>query len=154
MITEGFTKEQMASANRKVGYCPATRNALNHPKCRIDIDDNFEGFENDKYLPQTNDQLKQYISNHMDEYLNRDENNPSLNAYSASLVNLSALNKYSIDKLNELGFDKAILAYRRIKRREDRVPVGQDEEMNTTYPPGSDERRDAMQTCRQKEEQR
>ena len=63
-----FTVDHCRSARQKCGYCPATRCALFHPKCRRVLGDNLENM-NDAVSPRSNQELVECLNNKDDEIL-------------------------------------------------------------------------------------
>ena len=60
---KAFCRERLQSARKKCGYCPATCNDLNHPKCKKVLGD-LDG-ELDDFVSRTNNELNEYVESNM-----------------------------------------------------------------------------------------
>ena len=139
-----FTVDHCRSARQKCGYCPATRCALFHPKCRRVLGDNLENM-NDSVSPRSNQELVECLNNKDDETLLGCDNGE--NMYAKMMLNIEKMNEESCRKLQDLGYANASVLRRKLHK--DNIFVA---ELNAhsirTYLPGSRERQDQMTRAR------
>ena len=143
---EAFAVPLLRSAREKCGYCPASRNALKHPKCRreegVDLE---EGMYN--AIPQTIEELEENIRKFHDDILHR--GNDSTDYYTEMIRKLEEMNKISCQELVNLGFEGAELAKKIASESRERAGLPSTTTTSTTtHPAGSRARQDQMQMAR------
>ena len=141
-----FTVEHCRSARKKCGYCPSTRCALFHQKCRRVLGDNLEE-TNIFSSTRTNGELVDYLNHADDLALQGSQQNHGQNIYTTMMLNIEKMNASTCKKLIELGFSNAKLLKRTIKGNQQ---FQGEVNMNSirTYPPGSRERQEQMRKAR------
>ena len=139
-----FTVEHCRSARRKCGYCPATRCALFHQKCRRVLGDNLEEMNIFSSARNSNELVS--LLNHADDQ-NLQQCEDGDNAYTSMMLDVESMNASSCKKLIELGFTKAKLLKQPLKRDND-VEAQMKMQSICTYLPGSRERQEQMMKAR------
>ena len=138
-----FTVNHCRSAREKCGYCPATRCALFHSKCRRVLGDNLESMNN--LSPRSNTELIRCLNDKDDEILQGCDNGE--NMYTKMMLEIEKMNEDSCKKLQELGYVNASLLKRKL-RRDNEFGAELNAHSIRTYPPGSLQRQDQMMKAR------
>ncbi len=146
-FSEAFAPRNLKSSREKCGYCPATREALRHEKCSREAGVDFEEGQYD-VVSSDNTDLVNNMNLYYNDQLRRGAD--GTDAYTSLLKTLEEMNRYSCEKLQEMGFAKAKLAKKLLKEsQKEALPEAQrDRASRTHHPAGSRGRQDQLEAAR------
>ena len=137
-FVKALSKEHLKRAREKCGYVPSTRNALYHPKCRRDTEDEVELAMG---VPETNEEMMQLINRIDSIYLESGQINTD--GYKEMVLGIQERHYESIRVLVDLGFKSARMGQRALKENE--IDIGAESSSGVTTVQGTRERQNLLQ---------